>query len=364
MKIALIGEYSGFHLELARGLERLGHEAHVYSSGDDFKKIKSTHAWIGPSEGYFELATNLFHNQPKLLRRILADYDVVQFINPDFVISPNHFTKQYLSYLLHGLKKAKAVKVLAVVGCDSRVLPILRDMPSSPCVGCLVDMKRATCHYAEESRVARSNMLEDFVDVILPFGSAAYAGSYAHSVKNKPPIMFPIDLSKIRYQSNNIKAGKIVVLHGLNRAGFKGTRKISAVFARLAERFPDRFEFLLPDRLPFEKYIDLVYRANVIVDQLHVDALGMNSLYSLATGRVLMTCHDKATNIGSVNLTESPAINVNDELSLERALIEISEWSSDDFCRHGEIGRKYVVEHCAADKIAMEFMSVINARVS
>lgn len=364
MRIALIGEYSGFHLELARGLEKLGHEAHVFSGGDDFKKIKSTHAWLSPSNGYFELARNLFLKQPRFLEKILNEYDVVQFVNPDFVIAPNHFGRQYLSYLLHGLGKTRAAKVLAVVGCDARVLPVLKGLASSPCPGCLEDLKRTTCHYAEEIRVTRSEMLEGFVDVIQPFGSAAYAASYAHSVKNRPPIMFPIDLDKIKYQPNKLSGEKIVVLHGLNRPGFKGTRKISAVFSRLAERFPNRFEFVLPDRLPFDDYIELVYRSNVIVDQLHVDALGMNSLYSMAMGRVVVTCHDKATNLGSVDLTASPAISVNDDFSLENALIEISEWSSDDFYRHGEAGRKYVADHCAAEKIATEFVAMINDRVS
>ena len=359
MKIALIGEYSGLHLELARGLEKLGHVAHVYADGDDFKKIESTHSWLGPSIGYVDLAKNLFLRQPKLLKKTLTDYDVVQFINPDLIVAPNHLGKLYLSYLLNTIKASNAIKVLAVVGCDSRVLPIMKALPSTPCPGCLIDMKKPTCPYAEKNRVFRSEMLEHFVDIILPFGSATYAASYAHSVKNKPPIMFPIDLDKIKYQPNIITGGKIVVLHGLNRAGFKGTREIAPVFSRLAEQFPDKFEFILPDRLPFSEYLDLVYRANVIVDQMHVDALGMNSLYSLATGRVVMTCHDKNTNIGSVNLSESPAINVTDQISLEKALMEIVEWSSDDFFRSGENGRNFVITHCKADEVAAEFIKVI-----
>ncbi len=355
MKVAFVGEYSGFHLELARGLWKLGHEAHVFASGDDFKKIESTHRWLGPSANYRQLAKNLFFDQPRRLKATLRSYDLVQFVNPDFVLAPNHLSAAYLGYLAREVGDSRAIKSLAVVGCEARVLPVMQRLSSSPCAGCLGDLQRSTCHYAEQNRVARAEMLERFVDHIVPFGSPSYAAAYAHSAKNRAPIMFPLDLERTPYRPNVLKQ-RVVVLHGLNRPGFKGTPHIAAVFSRLAERYPGRFEFLLPDRLPFDEYMELVRRANVIVDQMHGDALGMNSLYSLATGKVLMTCHDRSADIGGVRLGDSPALHFASEENLEQALLMVSEWAGADFLLQGERGRAFVQRHCEAGMIAKKFL--------
>jgi len=80
MKILLIGEFSGVHNNLKKGLTELGHEVKLAADGDGFKAFEYDFR-VAP---YVGTVYGKFLNILYILRNIrkFTGYDVVQFINP------------------------------------------------------------------------------------------------------------------------------------------------------------------------------------------------------------------------------------------------------------------------------------------
>ena len=82
MKILLIGEFSGLHSNLMRGLIKLGCDVEMISLGDTFKKFDSGINVSSVKKFPFSLLENELSIPFKNLVQRLGRYDVVQFVNP------------------------------------------------------------------------------------------------------------------------------------------------------------------------------------------------------------------------------------------------------------------------------------------
>jgi hypothetical protein len=61
-----------------------------------------------------------------------------------------------------------------------------------------------------------------------------------------------------------------------------------AAFDLLEKRHPDRFEFVHVTNMPIDRYLELMKRVNVVVDQTNGYSCGMNALFALAMGKVVL----------------------------------------------------------------------------
>ena len=141
MKIALIGESSGLHSGLKCGLEQLGHHVDIYSNGDGFKKISSDKILYPYSSGFFERLWSMLFTVPSLLKSISRNYDAVQIINPH-VLHSIKSNPWYYGWVIKCLSKGRALKSLAVAGCEHNTQRGLSTMMRSPCPGCLREMNK------------------------------------------------------------------------------------------------------------------------------------------------------------------------------------------------------------------------------
>ena len=90
MKILLFGEFSSFHKNLKVGLESLGHNVTLASSGDGWKKVDR--------DLDLDYSSNIINK--KLASRIylfldinkFIGYDIVQIISPDVIL--NYFPRK------------------------------------------------------------------------------------------------------------------------------------------------------------------------------------------------------------------------------------------------------------------------------
>lgn len=350
MKIALIGEYSGLHLGLKKGFDILGHETDIYSDGDSFKNIPSNKVLHSRHQGSFDKIWYYLAELPGILSHIGTHYDAIQLINHGVISGPK-LPFFYSRSLYSILKKYHGYKSLVVAGCDSNVQRIMKSLKRSPCPGCLSEQKRKQCLYLRDNNSDPTKLAVDFADVIIPFGGPSYSRSYSHEIKAVPALPFPIDTTLIKYSKKKL-GKKIRIMHGVNRPGFKGSNVIIEALKRVQKQFPENIEIVIVDKLPFDKYLKIIATADVVLDQLYGDGIGMNALLSMSAGCIVLTSFERVK-VGEVDLIGAPAINIGtNEDEIYEQLKELREWSADELIAAGEKSREYVVKNCSPPNIA------------
>jgi hypothetical protein len=350
MKIALVGEYSGLHLGLKKGLDVLGHETDIYSDGDAFKKIPVNKVLHSRNRGSFEKFLYYFAELPGILSHISSNYDAIQLVNPYAITGPK-IPFAYSRYLFSIFKKYNGYKSLVVAGCESNVQRIMSQLGRSPCPGCLSDQKRTECRFLKDGTVSPTDLAVDFANVVIPFGGPSYFRSYSHERKVAPLLPFPIDTTLVKY--SKIKLGKkLRLLHGVSRSGFKGSPVIIEALRIIEKKFPEDFEIEIVERLPFEKYLGKLAESDVMIDQLYGDGLGMNALLSMSAGCIVMTSFER-TKIGAVNLTDAPAIDIGrNAVEIVKQMEELRKWPANKLIAEREKSREWVEKNCSPKEIA------------
>lgn len=302
MKILLLGEYSSFHLNLKEGLKELGCDVLLVGTGDGFKKIPmdiSLDSTLPGRLGGIERAINYFKNLKNF-----TNYDVVQVINP-FLF--HHLLP--IPYFFRQLKSKNKALFLLGAGDDAFFWRLGRyQLRYGPFDDFLkYDLKKKK-YFMESSRSFKINKkVLEYCNGIIPI-MYEYEVSYQGQDKLLNTIPIPVNTSKVTYREN-MPAKKIVVFHGLNRYGFKGTRHVEQAFNYLNQKYPNDLELIIDGNMPLEKYLGVLRRSNVVIDQLNSYSLGVNGVYALAMGKIVMGGAEQES-LKSLGLESSPVINL------------------------------------------------------
>ncbi|MEB3192147.1 MAG: hypothetical protein VKL42_17540 [Snowella sp.] len=351
--VAFICDFSGLHLNLKRGFVNIGLNCVIYSDGDSFKRIPSDLPWISPPSDPVKRLFFFVIEQPLFLNSLFLKHDVVQIIAARFIHTPNTWQKRYLAYLNIILRKSRARFVLTVAGCDHHTQKTLSKMERSPCPGCLKDMNMERCFLISQKHQELQTFVESKVDMIMPLGGEAYLRAYPNASSCLP---FPLEI-KTQGSVDNSPQDKIKILHGISRAGFKGSDIIISALSRIKKRFPDIIETLIVEKLTFEEYLLHLNEAHIVVDQAFGDALGYNSLYSLSLGKIVFSSHSSAW-ILSLYGRESPAIDFWDEDSLYCELVKVCSLPYEEIGLLGRKGYEFVQSCASPEKIAHQALSL------
>ena len=114
-----------------------------------------------------------------------------------------------------------------------------------------------------------------------------YETSYSGHKNLFKTIPIPMNIGKIEFIENIIE-DKLIIFHGLNRYGFKGTRHVEEAFKILEKKYPNKLELIIDGHMPLDKYLELMKKTNVIIDQTNSYSLGVNGIYALAMGKVVL----------------------------------------------------------------------------
>jgi hypothetical protein len=99
---------------------------------------------------------------------------------------------------------------------------------------------------------------------------------------------------------------------------------------------------------------------HVVVDSCRSYGCGMNALWALAMGKIVMGGNEPE-NYTALGLPPSPVINLPFDVELiKKAIVELTERS--DHQQISEAGRQYVEDHHEARKVAqayIEFASIL-----
>ena len=350
--IAFIGDFSGLHLNLKQGFINMGLNSLIYSDGDDFKKVPCDYSLSLPPHDQPSRFIFFVIDQPLFLNLLFFQHDIVQIISARFIYTPYTWQKIYLLYLNFILRKSKAKFVLTVGGCDHKTQKILSKIDRSPCPGCLKDMNMEKCFLISQRHQELQTFVESKVDLIMPFGGSSYLRAYSEASCCLP---FPLKTTTSDCDSN-YPQGKIKIMHGISRAGFKGSNIIVSVLRQIEQDFPDNVEILVFEKLPWQEYILCLNKANIVIDQAFGDGLGYNSLYSLSLGKIVFTSHSPSW-ILSLYGKESPAIDFWDEDSLYQGLVKVCSLSYREIDSLGRKGYDFVKDSCSPEAIASKALS-------
>ena len=304
MKILLLGEFSALHKNLKEGLISLGHEVDIASSGDGWKNI-SRDIDLSVKGNYITQKIKHVINLFKLTQ-LVKNYDVVQLMNPFIFYNkliPNTF---FYKKLIQNSKKF----YLLGAGDDAYFWANGRKkLKYGPFDDFLkYDMNNANGFFMENQRAFQVNkFIADNCDGIIPI-MFEYETSYDKHPNLKKTIPIPINIEKIEYKENKI-IGKIVVFHGLNRYGFKGTRHVEEAFKILEKKYPNDLELIIDGNMPLEKYLEVMRKTNIVIDQTNSYSLGVNGIYALSMGKVVLGGVEPES-LKSLEVENSPAINI------------------------------------------------------
>lgn len=289
--VLLIGEASGVHRNLAKGLRTFGiHVKHmVQSDAPSWKWYDDVFAHNQPGwKG--GVARNL---EPFLTIARLPKFDVINFTNT--ITTVHGLQTRYLDLPLIR-QKARLMSYYAL-GCDEIGLIRRNDkLPYSPCAGCLkYDATLGEdCERSLNPRWEKSNAL---VARHFDFGASSMM-EYDHTSdlfaqEAFARISFPVDIDDIAYSPARNRARPLVV-HTPTRRGFKGTKFVIEAVEKL-RLVRDDFDFHIIEGLSYDEYVRSIVDADVVIDQIFSQSPGMNGLEMMAAGKVVMT---GATEIG------------------------------------------------------------------
>jgi len=353
MKVLLIGEASGTHQNLKKGLASLGHDT-VHMVINERGRLGRSHAG-GFVPNYNNIFSGVSRNiSPFYKIRKLENFDVINFSNSISAVSGT-----YTKYLDLPLLKSKAnLLSYYALACDE--LGIVRKssvLPYSPCATCLSsgELMGRDCAMHMNPMYSKSvKRIEKYFDV----GACSmieydHVSTYFDSFKHIP---LPVDVDNIEFQPISRKS-KLTIVHTPSRRGFKGTAVVEeAIKALMRQR--DDFEFEIIHGLPYKEYMSVIKKADIIVDQVYSQSPGMNALEMIAAGKVVLT---GATTLGKSYfpfMKEFPGINADpDSDILKNTLSDILD-KKDMHINFSEKNCEYIKKNHSPEVVAREFLDL------
>lgn len=349
MKILLIGEYSGLHNHLKKGLERLGNEVIIWADADGFKSFPSDIRIIKESKSKIIKGLNIFWCSINM-----KHYDIVQMINYHPFPRQFQLNKNIIRYLLLRNKK---LFIVGAGGSGSNTILAnyfkydykYRDIYLFDSMeGELWSLSSVGKKYNEWI----NSRIHGYIPIMFE-----YAEPYRRINYNKlnQTIPLPIDTETVHY-SDNIVSNKIKFFYGLNRQD-KGTDLIVPAMERLKENYPDEVEIVVDGKMPIDQYLKLLETVNVVIDQAYSVSYGMNALYAMAKGRVVVGGGEEEC-LQEFGLTECPIVPINPDVDdIYNKLVMVLE-RKDEILEWGRRSREFVETHHDAVKIAAQYLEV------
>lgn len=355
MRVLLLGEFSSLHKYLKEGLMSIpGIEVTLASHGDGWKKIGGGDFEIPKlnSRKAFD-RLKFYINYDKFIKNI-RDYDVIQIINPG--VFPFFMWRKWLKYL----KNHNHTLSLVAAGGDYFLLKAYMNNEFDYYI---YDYDKTVINrYNQRTLIGRDFANRDIaieknVDIIIP---SLYEYSVGYCTKKLNRVLpFPINIKEISYSENAVK-DKIVIFHGLNREASKGTCFIRKAMEKLQENYKDEVEIIIDGHMPFDSYIKMISKVNVVVDQCLTYGYGINACISMAQGKVVMAPCRMET-LQAFNLSKCPIIHIEPSVDqIYKQLVYIVK-NKDKIQEIGAASRKYVEENHNYTKIARMYIDAWNS---
>lgn len=306
MKILLVGEYSRLHNSLKEGLQALGHEVTLVSTGDHFKKFPSDILLTRKFDKGFskkikvaiymlfglDITSIQLKNDFLSYKKQLQGFNVVQLINESsFAIEPK-YEKKIVSFLKKNNKKL----FLLSCGTDhSSVKYAFEKKLRYSIFNPLFEGKVPEKDFAHALKYLKPNyenlhrFLIENVDGIIA-SDMDYDIPLNGKRKYLGLIPNPVNTEKLAFEKI-YSEGKTIIFHGINRANYfkKGNDYFEKALEKIKKKYPTKIEIVTVESLPYSEYIASYNRAHILLDQVYSYDQGYNALEAMAKGKVVFT---------------------------------------------------------------------------
>ncbi|MDC0909160.1 hypothetical protein OAQ21_03465 [Flavobacteriales bacterium] len=356
MRIALIGEFSGVHQYLAAGLRKLGHTVLVVSDGDGYKNFKRDIDVNGSVNNKY------FNSLNRIVKEILAtdrikNYDVVQFINPIafFKYGP-------LNILYKKIASNNGKLFLLAAGTDTYFWKAYRNglYKYSPHEGLLKDKNENKSQWEKKRYIQLTDNLISLCVGVIPC-IPEYQIAYSKHPKARSIIPFPLNLEDIEFKEmfkEKILSQKLSFFHGMHkkRYGAKGSVLIDKTMKKLSSKYSADIDYFSAESIPFEQYLTIIKNVQIVIDQSHSYSPAMNSLISMAKGKIVMGgCEDEY--MCSMGITEAPLINIKPNEKSIISQVEFLLENKKSLRNYALRGRKYVEDNHDYISVAKKYLN-------
>ncbi len=361
MRILLVGEYSRLHNSLKEGLQVLGHEVLLISTGDFFKKYPSdillTRKYDSGIPAKFKVGVYKLFGIDITSRSIkkqflqhseqLKGYDIVQLINESpFAIQPAE-EKAIIDFLSVNNKK------LYLLSCGADYVSVSHAMSDAHPYSVLSGYKDGT--FAKERFLSMTKYLTAPFKELHDFIYKRISGVIASDMDYHLPLLDhpkylglmpnPVNLSRLSLKENPVTE-PIVIFMGINRGNYhtKGIQYFEEALENIKSKYADRVIIDIVENLPYSEYIERYNKAHILLDQVLAYDQGYNALEAMAKGKVVFTGAEKAFE-KHYHLKAPVAINaLPDAAYLANELSTLID-NPEILTEIGERAKAFVVEH-------------------
>lgn len=361
MRILLFGEFSGLFNCLKEGLEAIGHEVYLVSDGNGYKDYPSDFRYdIKLPKWLKKISTPLNFINLWLHRHLLKGYDVVYFMDPSIVSRHVKWNASLYRFMIKNNKKS------FLCGAGDTALMVNYWINSNAkykrYVQGIINNQRETKSvvlYPNEALEKWEDELLNSIDGYIPIWYE-YAQPFRKYTCLKETVRIPIPYKKFVYTPNVVKE-KIVFFHGVpSREEAKGTAFIRKAFKIMEQKYGDIAEFVCAGGLPFDEYMELVSRINVIVDDANSYSIAMNGLFAMAKGKIVMGGAEPEGNIELGIDGVNPVFNIKPDVNQICSQIEYIIQNKDKIEEWGLASRKFVEKYHDQDAVAKKYCEIFN----
>ena len=354
MRVLLLGDYSSFFFNLKAGLIELGHECEIATSGDGFKKTgKSDLHMPNTNKDICSVLEKINFGLKGI--KDYYDFDVVFLIN-HVVFPPIRFNYNY--YLLKKIKKHSKKMFLSSCGTDYFVYKSKDKHRYNP-IDAGIQLDSSGKNVYVSNRYIKNNVdIVNLVDGVIPT-MYTYADAYRDNDKLIKTIQFPMDASKIKFIPQTFQNKKVKIFHGINREGFKGTKFIREAMIKLKENYPNDVEIIIDGRMPLNQYLKILEETNIVVDQALSYEYGMNAVYSMAMGKVVLSGNEPESQL-EFGRDDIPIVNIKPSAEYIYQVLENLVLDKEKIIEIGSKSRKFVEDFHDHIKVAQQYIDVWN----
>lgn len=364
MKILIIGEFSGFAKHLKNGFNQLGHEVSIVHTGDGFKGFKADDNDIlyslphNITVGSFELKWSNFFFRQKKNNEIIAklnkkgDFDIIVIICDSFITNSIFKVGVSLGYVKKQVQKGAKV-ILTSCGGDAAYLKYLPEEKFFD-----IAFPNGIPDYINSKKLCE---LLKFTSVIIPtaydyyytmnrFLDRNFCGKVSMTYVPLPITIMPVTIT-------SCKNRKIVIFHGVIRPIRKGTPFFKEALRRIQSEFPNQVEIIIGGNMPYDKYIEVFNRMDILLDQTNGYGTGINANLGLMNGKVVFSGNEPEEE--NLRGYPSPVINAipnSDDIyeKLKQLIIHPTEID-----RIKNESREYALKYLDSKKIASLYFKLV-----
>lgn len=362
MNILIIGEFSGFAKHLKAGFRLLGHNVTVVQSGDGWKKLGDAEDIMMPSNNLSFLGCDI--KGTSRLRYLFFRKRLIQLIekkcnNPSLIIVINY---EFLSnsliqwgvplhYIESKIRNGSKL-IMSICGSDPAFQYRYKDLCDK--IG-----------FSKPIKDKRFMFLIKNADSIIPT-SYCYYDSILEYCKHfdikyariKKTIPLPVKVENL-YTFSSCEDHKIVIFHGISRPQVKGTGYIKDAMERIQKDFPHSVECVCEGGLPYNDYIKLFDKIDVLIDQTNLNGWGYNAAIAAMKGKCVLTSCGKE-NEKAMSIDKIPFVQIGPDSDLIYNTLKKLVTNPQEIDRIKIQSRQFIIDHCECSIIAQRYIDTVS----